>query len=225
MIKIQKLNYNAAGLFASSLAAILVSFIPYGGAYLSYVVLVICLWKCTGADIAPDVIFTVGIAGALMFCFNLWVIGMLMGSSLRKDFSEKDAGGKDTEMVAEEEEDEETDSEEPAAAPAAQRPVRAPTKPALASTNGVRVSARTPAPAKPPPPIVDVGPLTIKGISFGARAAVMISDGFRVHTVGLGESFAAELPKGRTRLRCEEITKTNVVFKNSEGQLINVQLP
>src|SRR5262245_7860855 len=99
MIKIQKLNYNTAGLFASSLAAVLVSFIPYGGSYLSYVVLVICLWKCTGADIAPDIIFTVAIAGALMFCFNLWVIGMLMGS-LRPDLAKTAAAaGEDTEMV------------------------------------------------------------------------------------------------------------------------------
>src|SRR5258706_3411534 len=71
MIKVQKLNYNLLGLFGSSLAATLVEFIPIVGPYLGYVVLVVCLWKCTQADIFPDVLFTVGIAGALMSCVNL----------------------------------------------------------------------------------------------------------------------------------------------------------
>ncbi len=78
MIKIQKLNYNFFGLLASSMAAIVTSLIPFVGPYLAYVVLVICLWKCTGAEIAPDIIFTVAIAGALMFCINLWVLAALM---------------------------------------------------------------------------------------------------------------------------------------------------
>src|SRR5687767_2304722 len=80
MIKLQKMNYNVLGLLGSSLLASALDYIPVVGCYLGWAALVICLWKCTGADIAPDVLFTVGVAGALMFCVNLFAIGWLMGN-------------------------------------------------------------------------------------------------------------------------------------------------
>src|SRR5688572_6679136 len=75
MIKIQKLNYNFFGLMAVSAGAIAVSYIPWAGPYLAYPVLVFGLWKVTGADIVPDVVFTVAITRALMFCVNLFLLG------------------------------------------------------------------------------------------------------------------------------------------------------
>src|SRR6185503_6092057 len=75
MIKLQNMNYNLLGLLGSSLLASALDYIPVVGCYVGWAALVICLWKCTGADIAPDVLFTVGVAGALMFCVNLFAIG------------------------------------------------------------------------------------------------------------------------------------------------------
>ncbi|HEY0551181.1 MAG TPA: hypothetical protein VGF13_16365, partial [Verrucomicrobiae bacterium] len=109
MIKLQNLNYNLLGLLGSSLLASALDYIPVVGCYIGWAALVICLWKCTGADIAPDVLFTVGVAGALMFCVNLFVIGWLMGnlSMISPALAEYSPGDK-TEMSAgmDEEEDE-----------------------------------------------------------------------------------------------------------------------
>jgi len=226
MLKVQKLNYNVLGLFGSSLAATLTHFIPFVGPYLSYVVLVICLWKCTGADIAPDVVFTVGIAGALMFCVNLWIIGMLIGR-LRPDLAhdQKD-GPPSTEMVEEDSDGEETPDQ---AKPSEAKPAAAH---AISPTNGMPVAARSPA-SKPKPnpgpaaPVVSTGPFSIKGVSRGGgRTSVIISDGGHVYTVGRGESFTATLPQqGRVRIRCDDITDSLVVLKNGDGQTIELRLP
>lgn len=75
MIKLQKMQYNMLGLFASTALATGLQFVPVAGCYLSWAALVYCLWKVTRADIAPEVLFTVAIPGAIMFCLNLWVFG------------------------------------------------------------------------------------------------------------------------------------------------------
>jgi len=224
MIKVQKLNYNTLGLFASSLAAVLVDLVPYGGAYLSYVVLVIGLWKCTGADIAPDCVFTVIIAGALMFCFNLWVIGLLLGP-LRPDLAKAHASdAEDAEMV-----DDESAAEDSDEKAGETRPARSSPKPSLASSNSVRVAARpTTSPSAPANPLesaIESGLLVPKGVSYGAHPSAMISDGVRVHTVSRGETIIVSLPQGRTHLRCEDITKTHIILKGTDGQVLNMKLP
>lgn len=84
MIKIQRLNYSLRGLLVSSAIAVAVNQIPVVGVYLSAAVLLLCIRKVTGADMVPDVVFTVVIAGALMFCVDLWVLGAVMGR-LRPD--------------------------------------------------------------------------------------------------------------------------------------------
>jgi hypothetical protein len=78
LLKIQRLNYTRRGLFTSTAAAVAVQQIPWVGGYLSVPVLFFCVWKSTKADLVPDVVFTVVITGALMFCVNLWVLGSLL---------------------------------------------------------------------------------------------------------------------------------------------------
>ena len=166
MLRVQKLNYNLLGLFGSSLLATLVALIPVAGSYLSYAVLIICLWKCTGADIAPDITFTVGISGALMFCVNLFVIGALMGR-LRPDLaSDHGKGGSAAEQASVEEEE---DFDETADGPAPTHSHASPSAggqprgtPARAGAGSVTASARS-GPAAPAPS----SPFTIKGTSFG----------------------------------------------------------
>ncbi|MBK7998342.1 MAG: hypothetical protein IPK15_06380 [Verrucomicrobia bacterium] len=209
MIRIQKLNYNVLGLFGSSLAATLVAFIPYVGTYLSYAVIVLCIWKCTGAEIAPDVLFTVIISNALMFCFNLFVIGALMGD-IRPDLS---ANARDDASFADfanadagneggmEDEDSEDLDEVPIATNAA---------PAVAAA----------------PKVAAAGPLRLKGITLNSlRPSAMVSDGTRVYTIFAGDSFTADIGNGRARFRCEEISKAGVVLSNGEGERLQLRLP
>lgn len=210
MIRIQKLNYNIWGLFGSSLAAILVGFIPFVGSYLSYAVLVFCLWKCTGADIVPDVVFTVAIAGALMFCVNLWVIGALMGS-LRPDLSAHARHG--TDKAHPTGADDLTDEDDHGATTAKPAAVRTTT----ASTNASRANAAVPSTNAPV--------LVLKSVTFSpVRPFVMISDGTRAYTVGKGETFTATLSQGRVTLRCEEITRDSAVVKPPQGEAIVLHL-
>lgn len=227
MIKVQKLNYNVLGLLGSSLAYTLVAFIPYAGTYLAYAVLVFCLWKCTGAEIAPDVVFTVGIASALMFCVNLFVIGALMGN-LRPDLSANARSEPDTFVSAEsagaetaEEDDENLDLTELLSEPA-------PSAPAAKVPAAIPVAAKPVTATKAQAPVVSgkKGPLQLKGLTYNAtRPAVLISDGSRVHTVGKGDLFTATLPQGRMKFRCEEITKDKVWLQPDEGERIELRLP
>lgn len=209
MIRIQKLNYNLPGLFASSLLAIVVSNLPFVGSYLSYAVLVICLWKCTGADIAPDVLFTVGISGALMFCFNLFVIGALMGdikpdlsANARDDWSiaafpDTDSGDAD--------EMEESDGE-------AEGELSPPTA----------VSNST---AKPPTSSVSTV-LRLKGVTLNSlRPSAMVFDGARVHTIFAGSDFSTDVGNGRVRYHCEQISKNGVVISGGDSERLVLPLP
>jgi hypothetical protein len=206
MIKIQKLNYNVLGLFGSSLAATLVAFIPYVGSYLSYVVLVLCLWKCTGADIAPDVIFTVGIASALMFCVNLFVIGALMGN-IRPDLAANARA--DSEIVDMSDEMEDSDDELDDAEN--NSPLAKPSAPATT--------------AKPVPLKAGDGSLVLKGISSNANGPlVMISAAGRVYTLTTGETFTVTLPKGKTKWVCEQVTRTSAIVKSDQGEQFELQI-
>ena len=97
MIKLQKLEYNFLGLAgAAALTNVLdkvlnLAIAPFLGSYLTnyvstpivVIVLAICIWKVTQAD-HVDVIFTVGVGYALLFCMNLFLLGALMGD-LRPD--------------------------------------------------------------------------------------------------------------------------------------------
>ncbi len=79
MIKLQKLDYHFLGLLGSAALAGGLDMIPHFGHMLAVPVLYICIWKVTRSSIFPDAAFTVVIAYALMFCVNLFIMGMLMG--------------------------------------------------------------------------------------------------------------------------------------------------
>jgi len=204
MIKIQKLNYNFFGLLASSAAASLIGLIPYAGPYLAQAVLVFCLWKCTGADIMPDVIFTTSIARALMFCINLWVLGALMGD-LRPDLAaarELDAPAK--EMNADAEDDDDDESGE-----LANRTNRSKALPA-----GKESKAR---PA--------IKGLVFKGVSLrSAQPLAMFAVGGRVYTVAAGEAVMVQISQTNLPIRCEQITRDSVVLTIGGGETLTLEV-
>lgn len=224
MIKIQKLNYNVLGLLGSSAAAIAVSFIPYAGSYLSYVVLVLCLWKCTRADIAPDIIFTVAVAGALMFCFNLWALGALMGD-LRPDM--KLAARSEAPAADIADEDDSPQAPVPAAEPSSLTPSaetkKAPeaSKPAAASQPGPAIAAATTEPALPP----KAKGLALKGVSLqAAQPLAMIGFGTRVYTLSPGEAAVMESAQGKIKVRCEEVAQSSVVLTIDQTDKVTLRL-
>jgi len=202
MLKIQKLNYNVLGLLGSSALATLIGLIPVVGTYLGWAALVICLWKVTGADIAPDVLFTVGIAGALMFCFNLFLLGTMMGE-IRPDLVLKARESVDSENrdVHEEGDDEPDD------APSGKR--------SLSSPAMVRNEATVSSP----------NGIVLKGVALKASSAMaMIHDGARLHTLGTGEVFIVHSPQGRMKYRCLEITDAAVLVSDEQGEKFRLQV-
>jgi hypothetical protein len=204
MIKIQKMNYNLLGLLASSAAATLVEHIPFAGFYLSFVVLVIGLRKCTRADIAPDILFTVGIAGAFMFCVNLWLLGSLMGD-LRPDFG----AAKDLDVSASELAEETTLNEESDEAPEASR---------------TAIQAKPQKPVKSARDHPQAKQIALKGIAFNpSRPLAMIGSGTQNHTVAAGEAMDLRLNNGLVKVRCEQITRSAVLL-SIEGETVELRL-
>jgi hypothetical protein len=227
MIKIQKLDYNLLGLFGSSLAATVLGYIPFVGFYVGWVVLVICLWKCTGADIAPDVLFTVGVAGALMFCVKLFAIGALMthlalaGPSLLMG-GEADGAGADAEETLLEHRggrptsspnDDDIRGISPLSnlRPQPQAvPVISNTLPAVVITSSAEGRFLT-------------GRLKLKGVNVNASGkSAMITDGTQIHTVGPGEILSVAGSNGRVTLVCEDITQSSVTLALEHGEKITI---
>jgi hypothetical protein len=79
VLRVQKRACAVWKLLICALAFASVSWIPWVGLPLGYAVLVVTVWKFTKADLVPDVLFTMAIVRALMFCFNLFVLGWAMG--------------------------------------------------------------------------------------------------------------------------------------------------
>ncbi|HTD68291.1 MAG TPA: hypothetical protein VK846_17335 [Candidatus Limnocylindria bacterium] len=235
MIKIQKLNYNLLGLFASSLLATGLGYIPLVGQYVGWAVLVLCLWKCTGADIAPDVLFTVGVAGALMFCVNLFAIGALMGSlalagpmfgEMADDMSNDESFAEvDEEDDEEEESDGTTNTVRVAGAPWRTNAPGAGTKSAPRKASVASATRGTPATTT----MTSVASralaaqLTLKGVGVnGSGRSAMIASGKQIYTVGLGETLSVPGGSGTVTLTCEDISHTSVTLAMERGEKIKV---
>ena len=229
MIKLQNLNYNLLGLLGSSLLASALDYIPVVGCYIGWAALVICLWKCTGADIAPDVLFTVGVAGALMFCVNLFVIGWLMGNLSMISPSLADYGPGDTTQMSAGMDGEEEDGDGETNRVATVAAVASAPKPATKFSGWFRSSASAPITATVTNPAPkDVGnlrsQLTIKGISVSpSQKSAMIANGRQILDVRVGDSFAVNSDKGRVTMVCEDITQSAVILA-ADGARVKLTL-
>ena len=233
MIRVQKLNCHVLGLFGSSLLGTVISYLPVVGPYAAWAVLVLCLWKCTGAEIVPDVFFTVTIASALMFCVNLFVIGALMGDlrvNARTLPIEQYAEGWEGDDL---EGEEMTNADEDVKAEGV-RPLSLAAAPrqdvSASATNSAPPQSATAPDAPGAEAIVyrDAGSLptklTLKGVTLsGTEKLAMISSGKQIHTIGIGEAFSIPAPRGMMKLVCEEITQTAVILALDKGE--KVKLP
>ena len=79
MLKQQKLAWKIPGLLGSIILACALFQIPYAGAFISFVVLLICITKVIGARTFTDAIFAVGVAFVLLVVFSLVAVSPLEG--------------------------------------------------------------------------------------------------------------------------------------------------
>jgi hypothetical protein len=158
MIKIQKLDYSFLGLLGSAALGASLDMIPYAGHALAVIALYLSLRLVTRADLFPDVAFTVGVAYALVFCMNLFVLGAMMGdlrAVARARFNPQAATGA---MADNDDADADDDDAAPAVTPAKQttagaRNAKVAGKPAAASTKASKTATKSSTaaaePAKP----------------------------------------------------------------------------
>jgi len=248
MIQLQKMQYNWLGLLGSSALATALGFIPVVGPYIGWAALVLCLWKVTHADIAPDVLFTVSIAGALMFCVNLFVIGALMGNlglagalADVDDDEGMDADGfelVDNSAMSHDDDLEVDESEATNVVAKATTPVAAmPPARTSASVTPMPASASTRvaplvATLKPSALIANESirdasslpaKLSLKGLAVqSSQRTAMIGDGKEIHTVGIGDMFSVPSPRGTLLLRCEDITAREVILALDKGDRVRL---
>jgi hypothetical protein len=226
MIKVQKLQYHGWGLLGASLLATLVNLIPVVGCYLSWAVLVLCLWKITRSDIVPDVVFTVGVAGAIMFCLNLWAFGALIGE-IRPDLAPTAEESPAALEAANEEEEETVSKTSPPAVASleSQHRLMSPAKTVkesvmAAATNTIAlVRARASAAPAETPPVV------LKGVVLHAtQPSAMILAGGRYHTIQKGDLLSISLAGGKATLHCKEISSAGVFLTLNDAQEITLRV-
>lgn len=88
LMKAQGWRVSMAALFGGTALATALAQVPVVGPFVATAALVICIWRASGSDLT-DSLFSVVIAGALMFAFHLFVLSALMGD-LRVSWGDRD---------------------------------------------------------------------------------------------------------------------------------------
>jgi hypothetical protein len=78
LMKMQGWHVGPAALLGSTALATILAQIPFAGPYVGTAVLAICIWKASRSDLT-DSIFSVVIAGAIMFAFQIFAMTALLG--------------------------------------------------------------------------------------------------------------------------------------------------
>jgi hypothetical protein len=228
MIKIQKMQYNALGLFGATALAVALQFVPVAGNYLSWAALVYCLWLVTRADIAPDIAFTVAIPGAIMFCLNLWAFSALMGE-IRPDlkYANRDAVKHEAKANTNE-----TKLSGPAKVLGAARDLvkkigeRAQTNVDFSTPPALAKTGTTPLPSQVKPlGNSRLKGVALKGITLDAQnPTAMVTAQGHFFTVGQGEEVTIPLSEGKISMRCDLIEKNGVtVTVNGDQYMLRVE--
>jgi len=79
LMKVQGWQVGMIAMLGSTALATALGQIPVVGPFVGTAVLAICIWKASGSDLT-DSIFSVVIAGALMFMFQMFALTALMGN-------------------------------------------------------------------------------------------------------------------------------------------------
>jgi hypothetical protein len=87
LMKIQGWHVGPLALLGSTALATALAQIPFVGPYVGTAVLAVCIWKASGSDFI-DSVFSVVIAGAIMFAFQIFALTALMGQIDLDQFGE-----------------------------------------------------------------------------------------------------------------------------------------
>ena len=240
MLKMQSFDRNIFGLIGASALACAIDHIPYVGWYISGVVLLLCVTKLIHARTFTDAIFTVAIAYAITFAFNMFVITSLMAdlrpsAQVRARIAEAiaaRAAAQTNELAGT------NAAPVPAPASTAATPANAVASPAkLAGTNAAAtavpstqppaVSTNAAAPVLSPEPGFDTNRLNsvrlagdimkhffVKGVSQGTTISIaMLSNGTRNFDIASGDTLQLQTSDGRyAAVKCMSITDGQVVL-------------
>ena len=99
LMKMQGWHVGPVALLGSTALATVLAQAPLVGPYLGTAVLAFCIWKASGSDLI-DSVFSVVIAGALMFAFQIFALTALMGQLGLDRFEQAEAGPGDIVEVA-----------------------------------------------------------------------------------------------------------------------------
>jgi hypothetical protein len=236
MLKMQSFDRNIFGLIGAAALACAIDHIPYVGWYVSGVVLLLCVTKLIHARTFTDAIFTVAIAYAITFAFNMFVITALMAdlrpsAKVRARIAEAVAAAQTNEPAGT------NGALAPAPASAAATPANAvaiPAKPVETAAAASVPAAQTPsastnaaAPALSPEAAFDTNRLNsvrlagdimkhffVKGVSQGATISIaMLSNGTRNFDIASGDTLQLQTSDGRyAAVKCKSITDGQVVL-------------
>jgi hypothetical protein len=242
MLKMQSFDRNIFGLIGASALACAIDHIPYVGWYVSAVVLLLCVTKLIHARTFTDAIFTVVIAYAITFAFNMFVITSLMAdlrpsAKVRARIAEAitaRAAAQTNELAAT------NAAPVPVPASAAVTPANAlatPAKPgettptaaatAAPSTQPPAASTNAAALVLSPEPGFDTNRLNsvrlagdimkhffVKGVSQGTTISIaMLSNGTRNFDIATGDTLQLQTSDGRyAAVKCKSITDGEVVL-------------
>lgn len=199
--------------------------IPYVGIEVSAAVLLLCVTRLIGARTFTDAIFTTGIAYALTFCFNLFVLSAMLGdlrhtTSVRARTAEPSDAVQATEAGTPHGQSGVTNlpaqvvSNSTASPAPATNVSREPATP--------RVTPPTPAVAAASPISGNAGRLasdvsqhfSVKGISRGAVETIaVIGSGAHTYDVAAGDTFQIQTSTGKANAVCKSVDDDNVVLE------------
>jgi hypothetical protein len=223
MLKIQSFERNILGLIGVAALSCALDRIPYVGWEVSGVVLLLCITKLIHARTFTDAIFTVAIAFAITFAFNMFVITMLMAdlrpsARVRARVAEaamETNGAASTNAVP-----------TPAPQPAVASPAKTEAAAAVATPQIPAASTNAAASVPTPDPVFDTNRLNIvrmagdimkhyyvKGVSQGTTISIaMLSNGTRNFDIVSGDTIQLQTSDGRfAAVKCESITDGQVL--------------
>ncbi len=230
MLKVQGFDRNIFGLIGAAALGCAIDRIPYVGWEISGVVLLLCITKLIHARTFTDAIFTVVIAYAITFAFNMFVITALIGD-LRPSPKVR-ARMQEAALAAERaaaETNEPASTNSTTSAPVAVVATTTNTAQPVATTNSVSAPAQTPAASTNVPApelLVDTNRLNavrlagdimkhfyVKGVSQGATVSIaMLSNGTRNFDIASGDVIQLQTSDGKfAAVKCKSVADGQVV--------------
>jgi len=188
MMRVQHLNYTVSRLFAAAAIATAVAQIPLVGPYVNVVVLLLCLRRFTGEAIIPDLVFTVVVAGALMFAVNLWFLATVFPDvkTLRSSWLSQSA---------------EPGTEAEQELPVTVIDLDAIPPPVAGPPDGATGPRREPS----------VQGVVLKGVTISRQEQfVLVACGPKSHSLKAGEHVTFDGPRGPVDVQCESVTSNRV---------------